>query len=830
MALDSNWRYTYMNKKAGEIFNCDPAKMIEKHIWTEFPEGIDQPFYKAYYRAMAEQQYIHVEEYYPPYDKWFENHIYPSPEGLSIFFRDITAKKKAEETLNQNRAFIESIINASPDIIYIYDIEERKNVYVNEGMQLNLGYSDNEIKQMGDQVIPLLMHPDDFDYYLNNTYPKYETLKDKEILTHEFRMKHKTGSWHWLFTKESVFLRKPGGTPKQIFGITADITEQKAAETALLESNFSLSEAQRISKTGNWTYYMNGDLKWSDNMYQLYGLASKITATTPDFFFQLVHPDDREKMQQWMQACLAGRSPGEYEFRSILPDGSIHYYSGSGEVKYDKENTPVYMRGTVQDITERKKAEEKLVKSEELFSGAFHASPAGILITRIADGKIIDANESFLKMFEFNREETIGHTSIELNMLSPVERAKLIQQQITAGGLKDFELLSKTKSGKPVNLLFSSEPLEINDEACHITTLIDITGRKKAEEKIIGSEKLYRNLFENMYHGFAYCKGIIEKGKVVDFIYITVNTEHEKIFKVENINGKKLSEVLPEALISDPSYAQLLEEVVLRGKTIRFETKYQPLDIWLSATLYNTGNQNFVLLTENITERKKAEEEIKSSNEKLRQLSAHLQTIREEERKRIGREIHDELGQQLTAIKMDVAWIDKKIPKESDIIKAKLNNILSLLNGSNQSVRKILNELRPAILDNQDLPDALEWHGRQFTNSTGVPVQFLSGVISNRLPEPITTCIFRVYQEALTNIARYAKAQKVLTSLNSTEDSIQLIVEDDGQGFDTAATGEKRSFGLLGMKERVFSLNGTFELVSAKGKGTKIVVSIPYNT
>ena len=101
VALDSNWCYTYMNKKAGEIFNCDPKAIVGKHIWTEFPEGIDQAFYKAYYRAMAEQQYIHVEEYYQPYDKWFENHIYPSPEGLSIFFRDITERKKLREIIFQ---------------------------------------------------------------------------------------------------------------------------------------------------------------------------------------------------------------------------------------------------------------------------------------------------------------------------------------------------------------------------------------------------------------------------------------------------------------------------------------------------------------------------------------------------------------------------------------------------------------------------------------------------------------------------------------------------------------------------------------------------------
>ncbi|HEY6975882.1 MAG TPA: PAS domain-containing protein, partial [Chitinophagaceae bacterium] len=114
VALDKNWCYTYMNKRAGEIFNRDPQTMIGKHIWTEFPEGIDQPFYKAYYRAMEEQKYIYLEEYYPPYDRWFENHIYPSSNGLSIFFCDVTKRKKAEEESRMGLQRLSSHLTNSP--------------------------------------------------------------------------------------------------------------------------------------------------------------------------------------------------------------------------------------------------------------------------------------------------------------------------------------------------------------------------------------------------------------------------------------------------------------------------------------------------------------------------------------------------------------------------------------------------------------------------------------------------------------------------------------------------------------------------------------------
>ncbi len=959
VALDKNWCYTYMNKKAGELTGRDPDKVIGKNIWTELPESAGQPFQKAYEKAMAEQKYIYLEEYFPPFDKWFENHIYPSPDGLSIFFRDISEKKKTEEELgqsekrfralvennegiislvdeklnvlfrsasaaritgwtneefaktnaaeyihpddleglksamtkamenagenipieirvrhknghyiwleggirnmmndpaiggiitnmrditeskkakeelNQNHAFIESIINASPDIIYIYDIEERKNIYVNEGIQRNLGYTAAEIKQMDNQIVPMLMHPGDFDFYLNSTYPKYFIAADKEIVSHEYRMKDKSGNWHWFLSKESIFLRKADGTPKQIFGITTDITENKKVEEALKSSNFSLSEAQRIAKMGSWTYFLNGgELKWSDNMYQLYGLSSKVTATTPEFFFELVHPDDREKMQRWMQACLAGEAPDEYEFRSILPDGSIHYYSGSGEMKYDKENTPVYMQGTVQDITDRKKAEEKLIKSEELFSGAFHASPAGILITRIADGKIINANESFLHMFEFSAEEAIGRTSIELNMLSPDERAKLIQQQIASGGLNNFELLSKTKSGKPINLLFSSKELKVNDELCHITTLIDITGRKKAEEELLLNKERFSIIFEKAPYAASLTKG--NTGKIEE-----VNAAFERLFGYtkQEVAGKTSKELqfYENMQEREKMAAQFLEKGFLHNVEEKFLTrKGEVRSLLVNSDIVDIGGQKYILsIAEDITEKKKTEDEIKNTAKRLRELTAHLQTIREEERKRIGREIHDELGQQLTAIKMDVAWIDKKISAsmpgaaEPALIKNKLQNVMTLLDGSNESVRKILQDLRHGILEDGGLLEAMEWQGNQFTEISGIPVQFITSETKVALPEHIANSLFRLYQEALTNITRHAQATKVTTSLRVKEGNIILLVEDDGKGFDIKTLEQSKSFGILGMKERVLSLHGQFELVSEKGKGTQIEITIP---
>lgn len=357
VSLDKNWCYVYVSKMAGELMGRNPQELIGKHVWTEFPEGIGKPFHLAYEKAMQEQVFQYIEEYYPPYDKWFENRIYPSTEGLSIFFHDITDRKKLESKLIQSedkfnkafrnspdalliinvsdeiiievnqsfvdmfgysqdeivkqtmaklwlnpevrksfnhllaknrsvkdfeadivskygkvrhcqisgeifesqgkeviigilrdvteqklilmelrnsKSFVESIVNASPDLIDIYDIQERRSVFVNKGIQEILGYSETEIYNLGSDLTLSLMHPDDFKNYVDNVVPRYFHAGANEIIEHEYRMKKATGEWRWLRSKETIFDRDDKGIPKQIFGMTHDITEKKIKDQILL--------------------------------------------------------------------------------------------------------------------------------------------------------------------------------------------------------------------------------------------------------------------------------------------------------------------------------------------------------------------------------------------------------------------------------------------------------------------------------------------------------------------------------------------------------------------------------------------------------------------
>jgi PAS domain S-box-containing protein len=149
---------------------------------------------------------------------------------------EIIERRKVEETLKENQIFNETILSMSPDIIHVYDLDRKENVYSNEGIMKVLGYTIAEIQHMGDQLIQNLMHPDDFSFYLEKTVPRYASAQDNELIQHEYRMRHKNGNWFWLFSKESIFKRHNDGTPIQIFGIITDITERKHADDQIKSS------------------------------------------------------------------------------------------------------------------------------------------------------------------------------------------------------------------------------------------------------------------------------------------------------------------------------------------------------------------------------------------------------------------------------------------------------------------------------------------------------------------------------------------------------------------------------------------------------------------
>ncbi|MBK5270591.1 MAG: PAS domain S-box protein, partial [Bacteroidia bacterium] len=229
-----------------------------------------------------------------------------------------------------------------------------------------------------------------------------------------------------------------------------------------------------------------------------------------------------------------------------------------------------------------------------------------------------------------------------------------------------------------------------------------------------------------------------------------------------------------------------------------------------------------------ITERKLTEERLKKSLKEIRELSSHLQIIREEERTRIAREIHDELGQELTIMKMDVSWLNEKLKKSDKDTRQKTEGLMRLLDQTVNTVRRIASELRPGLLDDMGLAAALEWQLSEFEKRSGVKTEFKEMYPDLALPDTIKTGLFRIVQESLTNVGRYAKAKKVIVTLDYTGHQVELIIKDDGIGFEKEKIATKRTLGLLGMKERTEMMGGAYEINSTPGKGTIVTIIVPF--
>jgi signal transduction histidine kinase len=227
-----------------------------------------------------------------------------------------------------------------------------------------------------------------------------------------------------------------------------------------------------------------------------------------------------------------------------------------------------------------------------------------------------------------------------------------------------------------------------------------------------------------------------------------------------------------------------------------------------------------------IGERARAEAELRESRKELRDLASHLQSVREQERTQIAREIHDELGQALTALKMDVHWMGQRVNAEPALTE-KTRSMSAMIDTTVHAVRRISSQLRPKLLDDLGLSAAIEWQAREFEQRSGIDCDVRSEPDDIVLDSASSTALFRIFQETLTNVARHAGARRVDVLLRKDPGGVELVVADDGAGIKPEQASNARSLGIVGMRERVYSLGGTFEIGGGAGLGTTVRVAIP---
>src|SRR5262249_46031221 len=231
------------------------------------------------------------------------------------------------------------------------------------------------------------------------------------------------------------------------------------------------------------------------------------------------------------------------------------------------------------------------------------------------------------------------------------------------------------------------------------------------------------------------------------------------------------------------------------------------------------------VLIRDISEQKLGAEILRASGDQLREFAARIDTVREEERTRVARELHDELGQLLTILKLDLAWVHGKLGRSQ--LRKKMKDIIAHVDDTIGRVRRISAELRPSILDDLGLGPAIEWQASEIQRRSGIRIQVTSDADSARLSKEAAAATFRVVQEALKNVVRHAKATRVRVTMKSQEHALMISIQDNGKGITDAQITDVKSLGIVGMKERIARIGGEFNIFSEPDKGTRLDMTIP---
>ncbi len=525
---------------------------------------------------------------------WSDRAVPVIDDGLLVKWigvcEDITEQKQAQKVLQESLEFNKMLLNSSPDIIYIYDIIETRNVYSNEGIMKVLGYSVEEVQGMGGSIIPTLMHPEDFKFYMKETLPRYQKAKDEERVEHEYRMKHKDGTWHWLQSRESIFQRLSDGTPAQIFGIVRDITEQKnvmeeieilakfpsenpnpvlriskdgiilyhnnasehlleqwqyeegkplherwykivrvalkeddiqTVETEIgdkilsltftpIEARFvnvyglditerkkleeTLNQSERLlikvaetGKIGGWEMDLEkgGNAIWTKGTYDIAEIEPGESIPGFNEHLDWYLPEYRGMISKKMQDLIKTRQPMQFEAMVKTKKGTLKWCQAFGEVVV-KDNKIVKLRGTFQDISTRRQAEEALKKSEERFDLAMDATQDGLFDWNLLTNEIY-YSPAWKRMLGYKDDELPNDFSVWESLTDPedVKRSWEMQQELISKKRDRFEMefKMKHKDGHLIDILSRASAIfDENYKAVRIVgTHVDITDRKKAE-------------------------------------------------------------------------------------------------------------------------------------------------------------------------------------------------------------------------------------------------------------------------------------------------------------------------------------------------------------
>lgn len=732
--------------------------------------------------------------------------------------KEIARRERIEEDLRRQKEILQTIFDHVPLCINFIDQTGRVQVANREWERL-AGHTLEEIESRGVDIYAEA-YPDpakrqraiDFTAASTSRWEDFEMQRDGRTI-------HST----WAVVRLSDGSR---------IGIGQDITERKAAERELrrqkeilqtifdhipLMINFGNEAKELVLVNREW----ERTLGWSmEEVIQ--GQVDILAENYPD-------PEYREKVRDFVFQVS-----GEWrDFKTRVRDGRV--IDTSWIMLRLPDRTSI---GIGQDITSRKRAEEDLRESEERFR-QFAENIHDLFWIKSADFKhVLYLSPAYESISGRTPEERYRDEDYHpfLSLIHPDDRGRMLE--IIESGLgEEFDIEFRIFRADGSLRWIHERGFPIRDASGRVSRVAgvatDITERKLAEEALRESEERFRQLTENINEVFW-----LRSPDLQQLLYLSPLAEKVcgKLPEASFAKGMDLGVVYPED-------RERVAELFRKCAGQEFEIEYRIVTKdgavrWLRDRGFPIRNAQGEIcriggVAEDITDRKEAEERLKANSEQLRALSASLQSAREAEATRIAHQIHDDMGGVLTALRWELQALEKMIHEPGELsrlkgaMQAKLAAMLSLTETTINVVRRIASELRPSILDDLGLMEACEWQAEQFEARTGIQCRCDCALQDDGLGEREATAVFRIFQEALTNVLRHAQATRVDIVMKEESDAFVLRVADNGRGITEAEKLSRGALGILGMQERAHLIGAELEIAGEAGVGTTLQVRVP---
>jgi len=775
-------------------------------------------------------------------------------KGVTFTALDITARKKAEKILQKTKEQLQFAIEGSGAGMWDWHIKTGECEF-NERWANIIGYSLEDLIPTNFETWTQFVHKDDLIKSNDLLQMHFKGISKTYVC--EVRMKHRAGEWIWVLDRGQVVERNIKGEPVRMVGTHIDITELKAAEEALRLSEVRYQTLFNYSPVPLWVEDFN---ELTNHLYSLkargiedfrgYFIANPEELTlcskkikiidVNEATLKLHKADNKKELIANLDKIFTQNFITVFREEVIMLAEGGQEFETECEVKtLDGESKHVYFKLIINkdkslvkrgllatlDITQRKNAEDELQKSKALyktvsqltsdFAYAFKVEKDGTLVSEWVTGALTSiTGYSKDELQDIGGWETMIY---EADKSIPNDQFK----SLLAGKASDVEYRIVSKDG---NIRWTQDYAQpVWDIEGNRTTYIygaikDVTERKQAEEK-------YSTLVEQANEGIVIIQDMLIKyGNKYLFDLIG--------YKEGEVTDSSVEKFIPEDAL------QIVKENFERrinGEDVQniYESKIKRKDgriipIEINTILIKYENKPAVQsIIRDITDRKRADEILKETNEKLRNLYRYMNNIREEERKNIAREVHDDLGQKLTALNLDISWIKQNIPSDQEKLKEQFTPVLDLLNQSIITVQKISTELRPGILDDLGLVNAIQWQSNEISRRSELNFFLNLAKDEIELDDNIKTQLFRVYQEILTNIVRHSRAKNVNVNLLFKRRNLIFEVADDGVGIPQLKLKDNHSYGIIGMKERISAINGIITISKKNKKGTLIKINVP---